>query len=199
MKTPVPVTLQGEHVILRPLQESDIPALAAVGLEEELWRLGTTVLRTPQDMATYVRAALKQQEAGAGLPFVQVHPQTGALMGSTRFGNIEVPNAGLEIGWTWIAPAYQRTAVNTEAKYLLLRHAFEELGCIRVTLKTDVLNKRSHQAMLRIGAREEGVLRNHIITSEGRVRDSVILSIIDREWRQVKERLENLLRPRLPA
>ncbi|WP_205504181.1 GNAT family N-acetyltransferase [Rufibacter psychrotolerans] len=193
MKTPTPVTLQGQHVILRPLQESDIPELAAIGLDERLWRLSLNVLRTPGDMASYVHAALKAQAAGAALPFVHVHPKTGELMGSTRFGNIDVANKGLEIGWTWIISAYQRTAVNTEAKYLLLRHAFEELGCIRVTLKTDVLNERSRQAMLRIGAKEEGILRNHMVTSEGRVRDSVILSILDREWPQVKARLEQML------
>ncbi|WP_210488067.1 GNAT family N-acetyltransferase [Rufibacter aurantiacus] len=193
MKTPAPVTLKGKHVILRPLQESDIPELCRVGLEEDLWRLSLNVLRTLEDMAAYVQAALKAQEAGTALPFVYQHPTTGELMGSTRFGNIDVANKGLEIGWTWLVPAWQRTGVNTEAKYLLLRHAFEDLGCIRVTLKTDVLNERSRQAMRRIGAREEGILRNHMVTSDGRVRDSVILSVIDREWPDVKARLEGML------
>ncbi|MBC3539266.1 GNAT family N-acetyltransferase [Rufibacter sediminis] len=193
MKTPAPVTLEGKHVILRPMQESDIPELSRVGLAEDLWRLSLNVLRTPEDMAAYVRAALQAQEAGTALPFVYVHPETGELMGSTRFGNMDLANKGLEIGWTWVIPAWQRTGVNTEAKYLLLRHAFEELGCIRVALKTDVLNERSRQAMRRIGAREEGILRNHLITSEGRVRDSVMLSILDREWPQVKARLEGML------
>ncbi|QHL87584.1 GNAT family N-acetyltransferase [Nibribacter ruber] len=193
MKQPTPITLTGQHVLLRPMQETDIPELCRVGLEESLWTVGLSVVKTPEDMAHYVHTALKAQAAGAALPFVQVDPVTGGIIGSTRFGNIEVAHGGLEIGWTWIIPAYQRTGVNTEAKYLLLRHAFEDLGCLRVALKTDVLNQRSRNAMLRIGAKEEGILRNHMVTSTGRVRDTVMLSILDREWPEVKQRLEQML------
>lgn len=193
MKTPQPITLAGRYVMLRPLLETDIPELCQIGLEESLWRLSSSKVSTPEDMAAYVRAALSAQQNNSAVPFVLVEPASHRLIGSTRYGNIDVANGSLEIGWTWINPAWQRTGVNTEAKYLLLRHAFEELDCIRVSLKTDVLNQRSRQAMLRIGAKEEGILRNHMITSEGRIRDTVMLSIIAQEWPQVKQRLEILL------
>jgi RimJ/RimL family protein N-acetyltransferase len=193
MQQPTPVTLTGQHVLLRPMHAADIPELCEVGLEQSLWELSLSVLKTPEDMAHYVHTALQAQEAGTALPFVYVDPKTGGIIGSTRFGNIEVANKGLEIGWTWLIPAYQRTGVNTEAKYLLLRHAFEKLGCMRVALKTDVLNERSRNAMKRIGAKEEGILRNHMVTSTGRVRDSVMLSIIDQEWPDVKARLEQMM------
>ncbi|AMM50424.1 GNAT family acetyltransferase [Rufibacter sp. DG15C] len=193
MKQPTPITLIGQHVLLRPMQAADIPELCAVGLEPSLWELSLSVLQTPEDMAQYVHTALQAQEAGTALPFVYVDPKTGGIIGSTRFGNMEEANKGLEIGWTWLIPAYQRTGVNTEAKFLLLRHAFEELGCIRVALKTDVLNERSRNAMKRIGAQEEGILRNHMVTSTGRVRDSVMLSIIVQEWPEVKARLEQMM------
>jgi RimJ/RimL family protein N-acetyltransferase len=117
----------------------------------------------------------------------------GRIVGSTRFGNIDRENRHTEIGWTWIAPAWQRTAVNTEAKLLMLRHAFEEWKCIRVELKTDVLNERSRSAIVRLGAREEGVFRKHLIARGGRVRDSIFYSIIDEEWPSVRERLERRL------
>src|ERR1700688_2877130 len=118
---------------------------------------------------------------------------SGQLIGSTRFMNIDHPNRGVEIGSTWIVPARQRTAVNTEAKYLMLRHAFDVWNCIRVELKTDALNQRSRNAILRIGAKEEGTLRKHLITWTGRVRDSVYFSILDTEWPEVKAKLEAML------
>jgi RimJ/RimL family protein N-acetyltransferase len=141
-------------------------------------------------MAAYIEAALNEEERGVSLPFAIVDKAAGRAVGSTRYGNIDRTNHRVEIGWTWIAREWQRTAINTEAKYLLLRHAFESLGCMRVELKTDSLNERSRAAILRIGAREEGVFRNHMVTASGRIRHTVYFSIIDSEWPAVKARLE---------
>jgi RimJ/RimL family protein N-acetyltransferase len=141
-------------------------------------------------MAAYIEAALNEEERGVSLPFAIVDKAAGRAIGSTRYGNIDRTNHRVEIGWTWIAREWQRTAINTEAKYLLLRHAFESLGCMRVELKTDSLNERSRAAILRIGAREEGVFRNHMVTASGRIRHTVYFSIIDSEWPAVKARLE---------
>ena len=145
-------------------------------------------------MGRYVETALRWQAEGTALPFATVERRVGTVVGSTRFGNIDRPNRRVEIGWTWLGPRWQRTACNTEAKYLMLRHAFETWGCLRVEFKTDALNERSRAALLRIGAREEGTLRKHMITTTGRVRDSVYFSILDDEWPAVKERLEARIR-----
>ncbi len=145
-------------------------------------------------MAAYIEAALNEQERGLALPFAIVEKATGRAIGSTRYANIDRMHHRVEIGWTWVARDWQRTPMNTEAKYLLLRHAFETLGCMRVELKTDSLNERSRAAILRIGAREEGIFRNHMITASGRVRHTVYFSIIDSEWPAVKARLEAKLR-----
>ena len=144
-------------------------------------------------MAAYVETALKEQERGVALPFAIVEKATGRAIGSTRYGNIERTHHRVEIGWTWVARQWQRTAVNTEAKYLLLRHAFETLGCMRVELKTDSLNERSRAAILRIGAKEEGIFRNHMITASGRIRHTVYFSVVESEWPVVKARLETML------
>jgi RimJ/RimL family protein N-acetyltransferase len=188
-----PVTLEGAQVRLEPLSQSHHPALSAIGLEEELWRWTTTSVRTPDDMAVYIALALAERDAGRALPFATVDRATGTVIGSTRYAAIERIHRRLEIGWTWLGRAWQRTAANTEAKYLMLRHAFETLGCVRVELKTDALNERSRAAIRRIGAREEGTLRRHMITSTGRVRDTVYYSILDAEWTQVKAELERRL------
>jgi RimJ/RimL family protein N-acetyltransferase len=185
-----PVVLEGRHVRLEPLSEDHLAGLAAVGLDPELWRWIPTPVRTAEEMAVYIATALREQEQGASLPFALVEQRTGRLMGSTRYGNIDRTNHHVEIGWTWVAPEWQRTAINTEAKYLLLKHAFETLSCIRVELKTDSLNERSRAAILRLGAREEGIFRNHMITASGRIRHSVYYSIVDSEWPSVKARLE---------
>lgn len=185
-----PVTLEGRYVRLEPLTHAHIDALTAVGLDADLWRWIPVPVRTREEMATYVETALREQASGMALPFVQVEKSSGQVIGSTRYGNIERTHHRLEIGWTWVAREWQRTAINTEAKYLLLRHAFETLRCMRVELKTDSLNERSRAAILRIGAREEGIFRNHMITESGRVRHSVYFSIVDAEWPQVKSRLE---------
>jgi RimJ/RimL family protein N-acetyltransferase len=144
-------------------------------------------------MRAYIAEALELQAAGTALPFVVIEKSTGAIVGSTRFGNIAVPHRRLEIGWTWITPRWQRTYVNTETKYLLLKHAFETLGCIRVEFKTDSLNRQSQNALAGIGATEEGTMRNHMIVGGGRKRHSVYFSIIDAEWPDVKKRLEGRL------
>lgn len=188
-----PVTLEGRHVRLVPMTPEHVPALWEAGQDSELWRLGMSRMQSEDDMRRYVAAALQAQAAGTALPFVTTDAATGRVIGSTRFGNADPAHRRVEIGWTWITPARQRTAVNTEAKFLMLRHAFETLGCVRVELKTDVLNDRSRNAMLRIGAREEGILRKHQITELGRVRDSIFFSVIDDEWPAVKARLEQML------
>jgi RimJ/RimL family protein N-acetyltransferase len=190
-----PVTLEGQHVRLEPLSVAHHADLTAVGLEQELWRWIPTQVRTPEEMSAYIETALTEQERGVSLPFAIVEKSGGRAIGSTRYGNIDRAHHRVEIGWTWVASAWQRTVVNTEAKYLLLRHAFETLGCMRVELKTDSLNERSRAAILRIGAREEGTFRNHMITSTGRIRHTVYFSIIDSEWPDVKARLQSKLRP----
>jgi RimJ/RimL family protein N-acetyltransferase len=188
-----PTPLEGNHVRLVPLSLDHVPALWEVADDRDLWELGMSAIRTEDDLRRYVEAALAMQAAGAALPFATTEAATGRPIGSTRFGNVEPAHRRVEIGWTWIGRQWQRTPVNTEAKYLMLRHAFETWGCVRVELKTDVLNQRSRNAMLRIGAKEEGVLRKHSITDLGRVRDSVFFSIVDDEWPAVKARLEEML------
>jgi N-acetyltransferase len=190
-----PVILEGRHVRLEPLSQAHHADLAAVGLAEDLWRWIPTPVRTPEEMAGYIATALEEQACGVALPFALMEKAGGRAIGSTRYGNIDRTHHRVEIGWTWVAPEWQRTAVNTEAKYLLLRHAFETLGCIRVELKTDSLNERSRAAILRIGAREEGTFRNHMITGSGRIRHSVYFSILDSEWPDVKSRLQMKLVP----
>lgn len=194
-----PVILEGTHVRLEPLSMAHLDALCEVGLDEDLWRWTTNRVRTPEEMREYVTAALDAQSAGTALPFVIRESASGRIVGCTRYGNIDRVNRRVEIGWTWIGRPWQRTLVNTEAKYLMLRHAFEVLGCIRVEFKTDVLNARSRAALLRIGAKEEGIFRQHFITSTGRRRDSVWFSIIDTEWPQVKTALEEKLTSRATA
>lgn len=185
-----PVTLAGRHVRLEPLSLAHLEGLCAVGLDPELWRWTLTVIRTPEEMRAYVETALREQEAGVSLPFATVEAATGRVVGSTRFGNVSRENRRVEIGWTWVARPWQRTPVNTEAKYLMLRHAFEALGCVRVELKTDALNERSRAAILRIGARQEGILRRHMLSQDGRMRDTVYFSVLDDEWPGVRAGLE---------
>jgi RimJ/RimL family protein N-acetyltransferase len=188
-----PIVLEGRRVRLEPLAKGHLAGLAAVGLDPELWRWIPTPVRTMEEMAGYIETALRDQEQGTSLPFALAEKSTGRLMGSSRYGNIDRTHRRVEIGWTWVAREWQRTAVNTEAKYLLLKHAFESLGCIWVELKTDSLNERSRAAILRIGAREEGIFRNHMITASGRIRHTVYFSIVASEWPGVKARLESML------
>jgi RimJ/RimL family protein N-acetyltransferase len=188
-----PVVLEGVHVRLEPLSRTHLPGLCEVGLEEELWRWIPTPVRTAADMAAYVELALKEQADGMSLPFVQIERAMGRVIGSTRYMNIEKVHHRVEIGCTWIGREWQRCAVNTQAKYLLLRHAFETLGCMRVELKTDSLNEKSRAAILRIGAKQEGIFRNHMMTSTGRIRHTVYFSIVDSEWPGVRSELERKL------
>lgn len=185
-----PVTLEGRFVRLEPLTLAHLDQLCEVALDEELWRWTTAQVRTRDELREYIEAALQSQRQGTALPFATIERNSGRAIGSTRYGNIEMRDRRVEIGWTWVGRLWQRTAVNTEAKYLMLCHAFETLGCIRVELKTDALNERSRRAILRIGAREEGLLRQHMITASGRLRDTVYFSVIDREWPEVKAALE---------
>jgi N-acetyltransferase len=185
-----PVVLEGEHVRLEPLALVHLDGLCEIGIVEELWRWIPTQVTAPEQMKAYIELALTERANGVSMPFAQIERAGGRVIGSTRYMNIEKNHRRLEIGSTWIAPAWQRSAINTEAKYLLLRHAFEDLGCMRVELKTDSLNEKSRAAILRIGAKQEGIFRNHMITSSGRVRHTVYFSVIDSEWPGVKAELE---------
>ncbi len=185
-----PVVLKGAHVRLEPLCESHHAGLSAVGLNPELWKLNISQVLDAEQMMRYIRTALSDQEKGTALPFATIEKATGTIVGSTRYMNIDAAHKRVEIGSTWIAPPWQRTAVNTEAKYLMMRHAFETLGCNRVELKTDMLNTKSRNAILRIGAKQEGILRSHMVTWSGRLRDTVYFSVIAPEWPEVKANLD---------
>jgi RimJ/RimL family protein N-acetyltransferase len=189
-----PVTLEGLHVRLEPLSLTHLAGLSEVGLDETLLELTESYAPTPDGLRAYIDAALEQQAEGTALPFAVIGKTEARPIGSTRYGNIDRGHRRVEIGWTWYGRRWQRTAVNTECKYLLLRHAFETLGCIRVEFKTDALNERSRRALLRIGAREEGIFRHHMLMPSGRIRDTVYYSIIDDDWPAVKQHLEALLR-----
>jgi len=189
-----PVILEGKHVRLEPMTEVHVPGLAQIGVGQTFWDFmlyGN--INTEADMANWVQDILSRAEKGTDLPFVAIQLASGRVAGATRYLNIMPKDRGLEIGGTWYGPEFQRTAVNTECKYLLLQHAFETLECIRVQLKTDQRNERSQKAIERIGAVKEGVLRNHMILPDGRYRHSVFYSILDSEWPQVKHRLEQML------
>lgn len=188
-----PVTLTGVHVRLEPLEERHLDELCAVGLEPELWRWSTEPVTTRDAMSDYVRDALELQAQGSALPFVIRAINGAQVVGSTRYGAINQINRRREIGWTWVALPWQRSAINTETKFLLLRHAFETLNCLRVEFKTDALNAQSRAALTRIGATQEGIFRSHMVTSSGRIRDSIYFSIIATEWPAVKERLTRKL------
>jgi RimJ/RimL family protein N-acetyltransferase len=189
-----PIVLDGKQVRLEPLALSHLDALCVAGLYPELWRWIPNPIRNADDMRAYIETALKWRKEGSALPFVIVERGANEVIGSTRFANIDKVNKHVEIGWTWITPRWQRSAVNTETKFLLLRHAFETLGCNRVEFKTDALNAKSRAALKRIGATEEGTFRSHMIVQAGRVRDTVYFSIIAREWPGVKRRLEEMMR-----
>jgi RimJ/RimL family protein N-acetyltransferase len=191
-----PVTLQGDVVRLEPLTLQHVGPLTRVGLDPELWRWIPTQVTNEGEMRDYVSAALDEQRRGVSLPFAIVDAASGEVIGCTRYGNIERAHRRLEIGWTWYAPAYQRTRANTAAKFLLLAHAFDTLGAHRVELKTDALNQKSRNAIARIGATQEGIFRKHLVTASGRIRDTVYFSIIDSEWPAVKAKLAAMLAAR---
>jgi len=192
MMTVTPVTLTGKHVRLEPMIEAHVPALAEIGVGQEFWHFMLYgEMRTESDIRNWVRDILSRQ---GDVPFVAVHLASGRVAGATRYLNVMPKDRGLELGGTWYGLDFQRTAVNTECKYLLLRHAFETLGAIRVQLKTDMRNLRSQKAIERIGAVKEGVLRNHMILRDGTFRHSVFYSIIESEWPSVKVRLEEMMK-----
>jgi RimJ/RimL family protein N-acetyltransferase len=189
-----PFALQGNLVRLVPMEEAHAHELAEVALAPEIWQhMVYGHVDTEEKLRAFMRELLERQAQGTDLCFTVLHRQSGKPVGCTRYMNIDVGDRGLEIGGTFYGPAYQRTGVNTECKYLLLRHAFEVWGCIRVQLKTDLVNTRSQAAIERIGAVKEGVLRNHMVLPSGRIRHSVMYSIIDSEWSDVKARLEGLM------
>jgi RimJ/RimL family protein N-acetyltransferase len=188
-----PVTLVGRIVRLEPLGEDHLDALADVGLDPALWTWIGFPVRTRDDLRRYIEEALRDREAGRAMPFATVEKATGRPIGSTRYGNVDLFNRRVEIGWTWVAQAWQRTGVNTDAKLLMLTHAFDVLGCNRVEFKTDSLNVQSRTALLGIGATQEGILRNHMVTESGRLRHSVYFSVIREEWPEVRARLERRL------
>ena len=189
-----PVTLQGRVVRLEPLALAHVPGLARVGLDPELWRWIPTQVADAAQMQAWVQTALEEQAAGNSLPFAIISQASGEAIGSTRYMNIVPAHRRLEIGSTWLSTAAQRSGANTEAKLLLLTHAFEALKAIRVELKTDALNSKSRAAIARIGGIEEGIFRRHVICASGRVRDTMYFSILDNEWPAVKTRLGGMLR-----
>jgi N-acetyltransferase len=195
-----PFSLEGTYVRLEPLR----PEHAAMFWElvkneiESLFRWTPYRLKSVEDFQEFTRQVLDEQERGVSVPFATYKRDSNQLVGTTRYMNMDLANRKVEIGSTWIAPPWQRTVVNTEAKYLMLSHAFEVWNCLRVELKTDALNQRSRQAILRLGAKEEGTLRKHMLTYDGRQRDSVYFSILNTEWPDVKARLESKLSTSLP-
>jgi N-acetyltransferase len=188
-----PVILEGQHVSLEPLSQAHEESLIAAAGDGDLWNSTVTIVPSRATMAAYIAAALAAQTQGHALPFVIIRKSSGQVVGSTRFYRIDREHRRVEIGFTWLAASAQRTGVNTEAKLLLLTHAFERLRCVRVEFITDVLNEQSRTAILRLGAKQEGVLRNHMVMPNGRLRDSVCFSIIEAEWPDVKARLESKL------
>jgi RimJ/RimL family protein N-acetyltransferase len=189
-----PITLEGRRVRLEPLDlAKHFEGLTAIGLDDDLWRWTISHPKSPDDLRGYLETALREQEQGRSLPFTTIDKGSGRIAGCTRFGSIDASIRKVEIGWTWVGRPFQRSHVNTEAKYLMMRHAFEVWGCVRVELKTNVLNRRSRDAMLRIGCVEEGVLRNLGISDAGVPRDTVYYSVIDREWPAVKAKLEAMM------
>jgi len=189
-----PVTLEGRHVRLEPMAHAHAAAiataLAEAAADGAMWESKVTTIPGPGSARAYVDTALKEMDAGVSLPFVTIDRASGRAVGSTRFMNIEAPHRRLEIGTTWIGRSFQRTAINTEAKYLMLRHAFETLKCIAVDLRTHEKNAQSRAAIERLGATLDGMLRNHRIMPDGSLRNTATYSIIDAEWPAVKARLE---------
>ena len=194
-----PTTLEGTHIRLVPLTLSHHSRLCEIGLDDRLWRFTTIRVETPEDMLLYVQTALDEQSLGNCLPFVIVEKRSGQIIGTTRYHSINKAHARLEIGFTWIAPPWQRTTANIEAKYLLLKRAFEEIGCVRVEFKADCSNEQSCQALLGIGAKQEGILRNYVVSNHKGTRNLALFSVIDSDWPEVRDKLETKLRGQGPS
>ncbi|EJF31477.1 MULTISPECIES: GNAT family N-acetyltransferase [Enterobacteriaceae] len=189
-------TLTGQRIKLRPLALSDAPLLVEAASDGELWNLPFTVVPSAQTVNDYIQHALNGRQAGTILPFVTTDIESGHVIGCTRFWKIDMKNRKLEIGSTWLAARWQRTWANTEAKFLMLQYAFETLDCVRVQFTTDVINEKSRRAILRLGAKQEGIVRHERIMPDGRKRDSVRFSIIDDEWPEIRDSLAALLADR---
>jgi len=189
-----PVTLQGSLVRLEPLSLDHVPALAEVALDPRIWRWTIARPTTVEELRSWAETAIAGRDSGTELPFATIDRASGRAIGSSRYMNVVLEHRRLEIGWTWVAPAFQRTGANREAKLLMLSHAFDTLGCRRVEFKTDALNEPSRTALLGIGAQFEGIFRKHMVMPEGRMRDSAYYSVIDDEWPQVRAALEAGLR-----
>jgi RimJ/RimL family protein N-acetyltransferase len=188
-----PVILSTNQLLLRPLELSDEAALIEASRDGALWEKTTTTVPRPDEMRSYIEKARSQVAAGTALPFTIVVRDRDRVAGTTRYMNIDPVNHRLEIGTTWIARSWQRSFVNTHAKFLLLRHAFETLGCIAVELRTHSLNHQSRQAIERLGAKQDGLLRRHMIMPDGHIRDTVVYSIIREEWSAIKAELSQRL------
>jgi RimJ/RimL family protein N-acetyltransferase len=184
------LTLEGRHVRLEPLTRAHRADLARIAFEPDLWRWTLTRLHTPEDLDAYLDTALAWREAGTAIPFATIERSSGRAIGCTRFANIDRQNRRLEIGWSWLGLEYHRKAFNTEAKLLLLAHAFERMGQIRVEFRVVESNARSRTAVARLGARQEGILRHHQIAPDGRLLDWVYYSILREEWPAVRAGLE---------
>ena len=191
--------LVGPRIQLRPMLASDGGELLQAAADGDLWKLPHTIVPSAETVDSYIRVALEGRADGTAIPFViQILEPKRIVIGSTRFWNISWPHRTLEIGWTWLAKSWQRTFVNTEAKFLMLCFAFERLNCVRVQFTTDEINKTANAAILRLGAQQEGIIRNHLIMPDGRKRDSVLFSILDEEWPGVRRGLEDKLKPPEP-
>jgi RimJ/RimL family protein N-acetyltransferase len=188
-----PVTLVGKRATLVPMERGHAPALYEAGQSPEIWRYMPARMLCLEDMRDFVETAVSAREQGAEEPFVIIDQVSGKVVGTTRFLDISIPHRNLEVGFTWLSPETWRTRINTECKYLLLRHVFETLKFIRVQFKTDLRNVRSQQAIERLGGVREGVLRGHRIMPDGYIRDSVYYGIVAGEWPEVKARLEGFL------
>ncbi|MGE7931873.1 GNAT family N-acetyltransferase [Viridibacillus arvi] len=187
------IQLLGEHVLLVPLKDSHLEGLYLAGQFQEIWTYTSAKIRSIEDMKQYIKQALNEKINGTQNPFVIIEKKINQIIGSTRFLDIDCQHKRLEIGFTWLTPTKWRTPNNTECKYLLLKFAFEQLSVNRLQIKTDHENKRSQAAIERLGAKKEGILRNQMIRPNGTIRNTVIYSIIDSEWSDVKLRLEGLL------
>ncbi|MDV6377888.1 GNAT family protein [Sporosarcina sp. GW1-11] len=187
------ILLSGIQVTLRAMMKDDVQALYDVAQDDRIWAHMTNTMNAQQDMENYVQVALSAKELGSEYPFVIIHNETNKIIGSTRFMDMNIAHKRLEIGNTWLNPEFWRTPINTECKYLLLTHCFEELQLNRVQLKTDHRNIRSQQAIERMGAKKEGVLRNHMIRVDGTIRHTVMFSVTKEEWASVKRNIKNMM------
>jgi len=185
-----PVQLEGELVKLVPLQKTHKVDLAFAASDGKLWELWYTAVPSPKTIDTYIETALSEQASGKSLPFAIINKKTNTIVGTTRYLNVDAKNKRVEIGATWYSKKVQRTGINTECKYILLKYAFENLNCIAVEFRTHFHNHPSRNAILRLGAKQDGILRNHRVDEHGNLRDTVVFSILDSEWKTVKTSLE---------